>query len=257
MKNSAVIIPARLGATRFPGKLLHPILGKPLILWVTKGASESKLAAQVIVATDDERIFDIVKRGGYEARMTRSDHPSGTDRVREVAGKLDCDLIVNVQGDEPLITGDVIDNLISAAISGNNGEICEMATIVSPLDPGGAENPNRVKVVLDSQMNALYFSRSKIPYLRFTPDIDSASYGKSLYYLHVGVYLYRNDILARMVGLPRGFLESIEGLEQLRALENGIRIKCVETKVELFSVDSIGDVPKVETALRARGFSES
>ncbi|MFH1676298.1 MAG: 3-deoxy-manno-octulosonate cytidylyltransferase [bacterium] len=257
MKNTAVIIPARLGATRFPGKLLHPILGKPLILWVVRGASESKLATEIIVATDDERIFDIVKHGGFEARITRSDHPSGTDRVREVAEKLDCDLIVNVQGDEPLITGDVIDNLISAAVSGKNSEVCEMATIVSPLDPGDAENPNRVKVVFDSQMNALYFSRSKIPYLRFPPDIDSASYGKPVYYLHVGVYLYRNDILSRMVSLPRGFLESIEGLEQLRALENGIRIRCVETKAELFSVDSIGDVPKVEAALRARGYTES
>ena len=257
MKKAAVIIPARLGATRFPGKLLHPILGKPLILWVAEGASESKLAEQVIIATDDERIFDIVKRNGHEARMTRPDHPSGTDRVREVAEKLDCDLIVNVQGDEPLITGEVIDNLISESISGKNGGICEMATIVRPLDPGDAENPNRVKVVLDSQMNALYFSRSKIPFIRFPLEIEKGNTGKSVFYLHIGVYLYRYDILSRIVSLPRGFLESIEGLEQLRALENGIRIRCVETGTEFLSVDSIGDVPVVEATLRSRGFSES
>jgi 3-deoxy-manno-octulosonate cytidylyltransferase (CMP-KDO synthetase) len=253
MTNLAVIIPARKGSKRFPGKVIHPILGKPLILWVVEGASRSNLAGKVIVATDDEGIAKIVRDAGYEAEMTRDDHLSGTDRVWEVAAKLDADWIVNLQGDEPLVTGDVIDSLADIA-QGDDGSGIEMATLVRPLDPLDANNPNRVKVVIDKHENALYFSRSPIPY-----NPASKSTGITLapeYFLHIGIYLYRRDILKKFVGLEQGVLEKTERLEQLRALENGIKIRCIKTGHEFLGVDTPEDVPAVEAALRAKGFKE-
>lgn len=250
MANLAVIIPARKGSKRFPGKVIHPILGKPLILWVVEGASRSIHAGKVIVATDDEGIARIVRDAGYTAEMTRDDHLSGTDRVWEVAAKLDADWIVNLQGDEPLVTGDVIDSLADIARDGSG---IEMATLIRPLDPLDANNPNRVKVVIDNHENALYFSRSPIPY---NPLSNSTAITPAPeYFLHIGIYLYRRDILKKFVGLEQGVLEKTERLEQLRALENGIKIRCIKTGHEFLGVDTPEDVPAVEAALKAKGFT--
>lgn len=238
-----------MAATRFPGKALHPILGKPLVLWVVEGASCSKRAERVIVATDDERILSTVRDAGFEAELTRKDHPSGTDRVWEVAERLDAGWIINLQGDEPLITGDVLDSLAEVAFG--EGEV-EMATLVRVITAKEAEDPNRVKAVVGANGNALCFSRSLVPYprnVRRPPDEAGVT---PEYLLHVGVYLYRRDVLERIINLPRSPLEEVEGLEQLRALENGIRIRCVRTEHEFLGVDTQEDVQRVEEALKAR-----
>ncbi|MCX6645300.1 MAG: 3-deoxy-manno-octulosonate cytidylyltransferase [bacterium] len=242
----AIIIPARKGSTRFPGKVIFSILGKPLILWVAEGASKSKLADIVIVATDDREVMDIVRKAGFNAELTRDDHPSGTDRIWEVAQKIDADWIINLQGDEPMVTGELVDSLAGIAI-GPEGRKIEMATMVRTLNPEDAKDPNRVKVVLDKFGNALYFSRSSIPYARDPGTVPE-------YFLHVGIYLYRKDILERVVGLEPSYLEKMERLEQLRAIEDGIKIRCVKTTNEFFGVDAPSDINVVEKALKARGF---
>jgi 3-deoxy-manno-octulosonate cytidylyltransferase (CMP-KDO synthetase) len=279
MGNLAIIIPARLGATRFPKKMLHPVLGKPLILWTVEAASESKLAKKVIVATDSEEILKVVTEAGFEAEMTSPDHQSGTDRAWEVASRLDSDWILNLQGDEPLMKAEVLDSLVETALESEKtvygsektahgsekgsfeadnkaGQTCpgscEMATLIRDLDPSEFRDPNRVKVVTDIRGNALYFSRSPIPYPRLVPELSIEDQDPARYLLHVGVYLYRRDILERIVKMPRSPLEKTEGLEQLRALENGISIRCVKTEHEFLGVDSISDVPRVEAILRAR-----
>lgn len=247
MESLAIIIPARFASTRFPGKVLHPLLGKPLVLWVVEGALQSGFASRVIVATDDEKIERIVTESGHEAFLTREDHPSGTDRVWEVAETLDEKWIMNLQGDEPLITGEVIDSLASVAMFGS-GEI-EIATLVRNLDPSEAGDPNRVKVVVNRGGDALYFSRARIP---FPNKIEDESMENTAYLLHVGVYLYRRDILEKFVAMEQGFLEKFESLEQLRPLENGISIRCVKTSHEFLGVDTLSDVSRVEQALRGR-----
>ncbi len=251
MEKLAIIIPARKGSTRFPGKVIHPILGKPLVVWVVEGASRCRYADRVIVATDDEEVAGIVTDAGYEARMTRGDHPSGTDRVWEVAESLDCNWILNLQGDEPLITGEVLDSLAEAVMSAD--EKPEIVTMARPLDISEVHDPNRVKVVVDRNMNALYFSRAAIPFFKERPIEERAKYPAPKYLLHIGLYLYRRDILERFVSLDQTPYEISEGLEQLRALENGIGIRCVETEHEFLGVDSRSDIPRVEAALRARG----
>lgn len=251
MARLAIIIPARMESTRFPGKVLHPILGKPLVVQVAKGASECTHAGRVIVATDDEGVLKAVKEAGYEARMTSPEHPSGTDRVWEVAKSLDEEWIINLQGDEPMITGEVLDSIADVVKSGDDTGH-EIVTLVRPLEPSEAIDPNRVKVVTDRNMNALYFSRSPIPYVKSRPTMMESGNIEYQYLLHVGLYLYRRDILEKFVGLEQAPLEKSEGLEQLRALENGIRIHCVLTDHEFLGVDTITDVPRVEAALRAR-----
>lgn len=245
MDKIAIIIPARRGSTRFPGKVIHPILGKPLILWVAEGASQSRLADTVIVATDDPEVVDIVRNAGFNAELTRDDHPSGTDRIWEVAQKIDADWIINLQGDEPMVTGKLVDSLAEFAV-GDKCQQIEMATLVRTLDPKEANDPNRVKVVLDRFENALYFSRSPIPFPRDPHAIPE-------YLLHIGIYLYRRDILERIVDLEQSWLEKMEQLEQLRALEDGIKIRCVRTDLEFLGVDTPEDVTRVEEALKARG----
>lgn len=233
--------------------MLHPLLEKPLILWTAEAATESKLADNVIVATDDNEIMRVVQEAGFKAEMTRADHPSGTDRVWEVASALDCDWIINLQGDEPLIRADTLDSLAKTAFeSAKLGKPLEMATLVRDLDPVDVRDPSRVKVVADIDGNAMYFSRSPIPYPRIVIEVPEDQREPPRYLLHVGVYLYRRDILGRLVSMPRSPLERVEGLEQLRALENGIRITCVRTSDECMGVDTLSDVPRVEAALRAR-----
>jgi len=251
MKKLAIIIPARMQSTRFPGKVMYPILGTPLVIRVAEAARECSHADRVIIATDNEKIMETAKLAGFEARMTSPDHPSGTDRVWEVAQSLDEDWILNLQGDEPLITGEDLDSLAEVVMS-DDGADNEIVTLVSPLEPREANDPNRVKVVTDRDMNALYFSRSPIPYLKERP-IEQEHDGVTFeYLLHVGLYLYRRDILEKFIGMKQTPLETAEGLEQLRALENGMRIRCVITDNEFMGVDKKTDVPKVEAMLRAR-----
>ncbi len=252
MSKLAIIIPARKGSSRFPAKVLHPILGKPLVVWVAEGASQCSYADRVIVATDDEGVAQTVRDAGYEAMLTRDDHPSGTDRIWEVAESLDHDWILNLQGDEPLINGEVLDSMAEIVMS-DGGSDNEIVTLVRELEASEVSDANRVKVVLDQSGNALYFSRAPIPHVKRRPVEVRDKFPSPKYWLHVGLYLYRRDILERFISLPQTTLELNEGLEQLRALENGISIKCVETKHEFLGVDTSADLPRVEAALRAKG----
>lgn len=237
------IIPARFGATRFHGKPLAKILGKPMILWVLNGASQSHRLDDIIVATDDDSIMDVVENAGYKAEMTCSDHPSGTDRIWEVAQKYDCTHVVNIQGDEPLITGTVIDQLIS--ILDRKPDTC-MATLVRHFaDDENPNDPNRVKVVCDDSGSALYFSRALIPF----PANKDAIKGYP-FLLHIGLYLYEINFLKKFIEYGTCTLERIERLEQLRALTMGVKIETVITDATLISVDAPEDIQRVEKYLR-------
>jgi 3-deoxy-manno-octulosonate cytidylyltransferase (CMP-KDO synthetase) len=235
---AVAVIPARYSASRFPGKPLAPIAGVPMIERVWRGARDAKRLDRVIVATDDARIQAACARFGAEVAMTRADHATGTDRIGEVAAMLDADIVVNVQGDEPLIAGFVIDAAVELLLRDPS---LSMGTVVHPLDPGGAEDPNRVKVVLDRRGRALYFSRSAIPHVR--GELPPR-------WQHVGLYAYRRDFLLDFVKLAPTPAERAEQLEQLRALENGHAIGCAI--VEGWSsipVDVPADVARVEARL--------
>lgn len=242
---SVAVIPARYGSTRFPGKVLAELEGKPIIRWVYEKASAS-IADDVYVATDDEKVYSAVEAFGGKAVMTSSAHPSGTDRIREAARKMcpDAEIIVNVQGDEPLLPTLVIDKLISRMKSDNS---IEMATVAVPSPRGEIEgNPNIVKAVLDNRGFALYFSRSPVPYLR--------GGGEDMpLYRHWGIYAYRRETLEKFVSLPESALEKCEKLEQLRALENGIRIHVVIAECESIGVDTPEDLETVKKFLKTRG----
>jgi 3-deoxy-manno-octulosonate cytidylyltransferase (CMP-KDO synthetase) len=242
---SVVIIPARYGSMRFPGKVLADLEGKPIIRWVYEKASAS-VADEVYVATDDGKVFSAVEAFGGKAVMTSVAHPSGTDRIREAVCKAcpDADIIVNVQGDEPLLPTSVIDKLISCMKS---AESIEMATVAVPSRRSEiAGNPNIVKAVVDSGNFALYFSRSPIPFLR--------EGGEDMpLYRHWGIYAYRRKALEKFVSLPESALEKCEKLEQLRALENGLRIYVVIADCESIGVDTPEDLETVRKFLKSRG----
>lgn len=250
--NNLAVIPARYASTRFPGKPLAAQTGKPLIQHVVERARQARLVTRVLVATDDQRIFDAVRAFGGEAMMTRSDHPNGTSRIAEVvsqlqgsvpffsSGKKGTDplplgMVVNVQGDEPEIDPAIIDRLIDALASdpsGGGGGGAPMATVASQFaadeDPA---NPNIVKVVVNAAGEALYFSRSLIPF-----DRDSRRLVKPL--KHVGLYAYRPDFLLKYVSLPPTPLELTEQLEQLRALEHGYKIKVILADARHHGIDT-------------------
>ncbi|HWR52137.1 MAG TPA: 3-deoxy-manno-octulosonate cytidylyltransferase [Bryobacteraceae bacterium] len=230
------VIPARYQSSRFPGKALVAIDGKPMLAHVFERASRARYLTQVIIATDDERIREAARRFGAPVRMTRADHASGTDRVAEVASAENASLIVNIQGDEPLIDPDAID----AAILGLLDEPhIPMGTLKKRIeDPAELANPNVVKVVTDFTGNAIYFSRSPIPHVR-----DAV--GTTEHYKHIGLYVYQRDFLLSYSQLPSGPLEQAEKLEQLRALENGHRIRVVETDYESIGVDTPADLERV------------
>jgi 3-deoxy-manno-octulosonate cytidylyltransferase (CMP-KDO synthetase) len=237
------VIPARWASSRFPGKALAEIAGQPMIRRVWEGARRAKRLRDVIVATDDARIAEACRGFGAAVAMTRADHATGTDRLAEVAEQLDDEIVVNIQGDEPLIEGFVIDAAVDA-LAGDAG--ADMATVVHPALPGEIDDPNRVKVALDRRGYALYFSRSRIPALRDPKQAPR-------YWQHVGLYAYRRPFLLRFVTLARTPLETAEELEQLRALEHGHRIRCAA--IEGWSstaVDVPADVARVEARL-ARG----
>jgi 3-deoxy-manno-octulosonate cytidylyltransferase (CMP-KDO synthetase) len=238
------IIPARQRASRFPGKPLAPIAGTPMIQRVFEGARASERLAEVVIATDDARIARACEAFGARAVMTAADHPTGTDRIAEVARDLDCDFVVNVQGDEPLIEPRVIDAVLDALEAAPDAV---MSTVVHPAEESSLADPNRVKVVLDRDGNALWFSRLPIPLRR-----DGAP--RPRFWQHVGLYGYRRDFLLRFVTLPPTEAEQAEALEQLRALEHGYRIRAAVIEGwRSIPVDAPEDVPLVEAELRAQG----
>jgi 3-deoxy-manno-octulosonate cytidylyltransferase (CMP-KDO synthetase) len=241
------VIPSRWGSTRFPGKSLHPISGKPLVAWVIAAARRAKLLQEVLVATDDARIAAAVQGTGARAVMTRPDHPSGTDRVAEAAQPADDDIIVNIQGDEPLIDPALIDALAQSLLSHPNWS---MATAACPIaNMRDLEARSVVKVVVDREGGALYFSRLPIPCTRDgQPDLASG-----LYLRHIGIYAYRGAFLKRLVREPPCKLERAESLEQLRAMYLGGRIGVIVTDQAGVGVDTPEDVGYVETAIRKLG----
>lgn len=227
---AVAVIPARFASTRLPGKPLLDRTGKPLIVHVLERAAKARLVQRVIVATDDRRIAEAVESRGHSAVMTRQDHPNGTSRIAEVATRLDAavDIVVNVQGDEPLIDPELIDLLVERLGAGAE----PMATVASPFATGeNAGDPNIVKVVVDRRGRAMYFSRSPIPF-----DRDGA--GKVPPLKHVGIYGYRRSFLPVYVGLPVTPLEDAEKLEQLRALEHGHAIAVIQRRVEHHGIDT-------------------
>jgi 3-deoxy-manno-octulosonate cytidylyltransferase (CMP-KDO synthetase) len=238
------VIPARHAASRFPGKPLALIGGVPMVRRVYEGAARAKRLSRVIVATDDPRVADACAAFGAEVAMTSPTHPTGTDRIAEVAAHLSEEIVVNVQGDEPLIDGFVVDAAVEA-LEADPGS--PMSTVVHPADADGLDDPNRVKVALDFAGRALYFSRSRIPYPR------DASAGPR-WWQHVGLYAYRRPFLLDFVRLAPGELERVESLEQLRALEHGHRIRvAVVEGWRSVPVDVPEDVARVEAALRESG----
>ncbi len=237
------LIPARYRASRFPGKPLAQIAGMPMIQRVWCGARGAKSLERVIVATDDARIAAACRDFGAEVALTRADHKSGTDRIAEVAAGLDCDVVVNVQGDEPLIEGFAIDTVVAALVEDPDVPI---ATLVHTAEPDARGDPNRVKVVLDHRGRALYFSRSAIPFVRDGEPPPSC-------WQHVGLYAYRREFLLRFTTLAPTPAERAEGLEQLRALEHGYPIRCAVIEGwTSAAVDVPADIAIVEARIRER-----
>ena len=241
------VIPARYASTRFPGKPLAPIAGKPLIQHVVERCRGARFLKEVIVATDDERIADVAALFA-QVVMTSKEHPSGTDRVAEVMKQSDCEAAINIQGDEPLIDPAVIDAVAKALSNAT------MATAASPIrDAGDYDNPNVVKVVVNMADRALYFSRRTIPYLREAANRPAGEQVAAFPFLkHIGIYAYRKETLVQLVALPVSPLERAEQLEQLRALENGIPIAVVRIEYDGLAVDVPADVAAVEARLAAQ-----
>jgi 3-deoxy-manno-octulosonate cytidylyltransferase (CMP-KDO synthetase) len=238
------IIPARYASTRFPGKPLALIAGKPLIQRVVEQCQQAQSLSEVIVATDDARIAETAKKF-CRVEMTREDHPSGSDRIAEVASRCACDAVFNIQGDEPLIDPSVID-AVATALADN-----EMSTAATAITHGSEyDNSNVVKVVVNAAGRALYFSRRTIPYLR---EAASRPVSEQLaafpFFKHLGIYGYRRETLLRLVRFPVAPLEAAEKLEQLRALENGIQIAVMKVNYNSVGVDLPEDVARVEEIL--------
>jgi len=238
------VIPARYASSRFPGKPLAPIAGQPMIQRVVERVRQARRVTRVVVATEDARIQSAVESFGGEAVLTRADHRTGTDRVAEVAAHIPAAVYVNVQGDEPLIDPATIDAVVSEMLGDDS---IQLATPCTPiLDPSDIMDPNVVKVVRDFDGNCLYFSRAPVPWVR-----DTAAKIAVRHWKHIGLYAFRRDALLEFPTLPPGELERVEHLEQLRWLENGFRIRAVETDYDAVSVDVPADVERVENLLRA------
>jgi 3-deoxy-manno-octulosonate cytidylyltransferase (CMP-KDO synthetase) len=238
-----VVIPARYGSTRLPGKPLVLLAGKPMIQHVYERAKLAQRANQVIVATDDERIVKVVEEFGGEARMTRANHRTGTERVAEVAAHVEGDVFVNVQGDEPLLDPAAVDTAIASLLEEPMASISTVATPVKT--PADIMDPNVVKTVLDFDGNALYFSRAPIPWVR-----DTTSKIQVRHLKHLGLYVFQREALLEYPTLPQGELERIEQLEQLRWMENGWKIRVAEVEHDAVSVDVPEDVVRVEKLLQ-------
>lgn len=232
------VIPARLASTRLPRKMLREIGGKPLIGVVYEAVRSSPLLSNVIVATDSDEIMDACRKHGWNAQMTSSTHRSGTERVHEVSGREPADVYINVQGDEPMVRAEHIGSLLRVM----EGPTAQVGTLMTPAVAEDIPNPNAVKVVVDLQGRALYFSRATIPF-----DRDRTH---PRYYKHLGLYAYRKNALDRFVSLPESSLEKSERLEQLRFLENGISIYVGETSYDSVGVDTEEDLQRVIKLLK-------
>lgn len=237
MNKTAIIIPARYGSSRLEGKPLIKVNGKPIIQWVYEKAQMAKLADMIIVATDDERIYSAVKAFGGNVEMTSVEHKCGSDRIREVAERHpEIAYIVNLQGDEPLIKPESIDDVARNVKDDEKADISTLIRILKTEDE--INNPNQVKCVIDNNGYALYFSRSKIPFERNT--------GTATFYGHLGIYGYKREALIKMTSLPQTPLEKTESLEQLRALENGMHIKTSVVDFTPVGIDTKEDLEKFE-----------
>lgn len=233
------IIPARYAATRFDGKVLADLCGKPVIQHVWENAKKARMLDDLIIAADDERIIEQVQAFGGKAVFTAKAHPSGTDRLREIANPLDVEIVVNIQADEPLVQPSMIDELVRALLADTS---IAMATLMKKIDnKDEVANPNVVKVVVNKDNFALYFSRYPIPFYKQGKPVQ--------YYKHIGLYSYTKDFLFTFANLPPSFLEKAEGLEQLRALENGYKIKVLETTYETVGIDTPEDLAKAKKIL--------
>lgn len=235
MKKIAIVIPARYSSTRLPAKPLLLVKNKPIIQYVYEAAKQSKLATEVIVATDDERIKKAVENFNGLCEMTSAEHKCGSDRIAEIANRHpDYDYILNLQGDEPQITPEIIDLAIDSLL---NDESADISTLVRKItDKGQINNPNCVKCVFDNNFNALYFSRCPIPFER--------NENESPYYAHIGIYGYKRESLIRMTQLEQSGIEKQESLEQLRALSNGMKIKVAITDLNPTGIDTQEDYEK-------------
>ena len=238
--SAVAIIPARYQSTRLPGKALADIAGRPMIEHVYRRAAAASSIARVLVATDDRRIVDAVERFGGEARMTAASHETATDRLAEVAPSLDCDLVVNVQGDEPLLAPEAIDAAVAPFAADPSLEMSTLRRLID--DASEIQSPNVTKVVVDADGFAMYFSRAPIPFTRAGQPATQA-------WAHIGLYVYRRATLLRLASLPPTALERAEALEQLRALEYGIRIKAVKTAYQTIGVDTPEDLERVRALL--------
>ena len=240
MSKTAIIIPARYGSSRLEGKPLIEVLGKPIIQWVYEKAQQSKIADIIIVATDDQRIYDAVKSFGGNVEMTSSEHKCGSDRIKEVVMRHpEISYIVNLQGDEPLIKPESIDEV---AKNVKEDKFADISTLIRKISSEEAENPNLVKCVVDNLGFAMYFSRSKIPFER--------NLGKSDFYGHLGIYGYKREALIKMTELPQSTYEMSESLEQLRALQNGMKIKTSLVDFIPVGIDTIEDLEKFKTIVK-------
>jgi 3-deoxy-manno-octulosonate cytidylyltransferase (CMP-KDO synthetase) len=237
---AVAIIPARYESSRLPGKALADIAGRPMIEHVYRRAAAAKTVSRVIVATDDRRIYEAVCRFGGEAMMTSPAHQSGTDRLAEAAAAIQADVIVNVQGDEPLLPAETIDAAVAPFASDPALQMTTLRRAITDIDEH--LNPNVTKVVVDSDGYALYFSRAPIPFTR-------AGHPPAQAWAHVGMYVYRRDTLLRLAALPPTAMERAEALEQLRALEHGIRIKAINTTHATIGVDTREDLERVRALM--------
>ena len=237
------VIPARWASTRLAGKILADIHGKPMIQHVWERAKKSRLLDEVFLACDDEKVYQAIEAFGAQAVMTSPSQPSGTDRIAEAAQNIDTDIVLNIQGDEPLIRAEVIDALAQCML---DDDTALMATVVKVMDnENDINNPNVVKTVLDQNKNALYFSRSAIPFNR-----ENKAFNEIVYYKHLGLYAYRKEFLLNFKNLPPSVLEDTEKLEQLRVVQAGYKIKTVETKYDTVSVDTAEDLERVKNLIK-------
>lgn len=238
------VVPARYASTRFPGKVLAPLAGRPLVYHAYARACEARCVSQVIVATDDESVRDTLAPLKVPVVLTRKDHASGTDRIAEVAGGHDAEIVVNIQGDEPLIDPHTIDAVIQALMDQPDVPMATARRLIT--DEREFNDPNVVKVVCDSRGRALYFSRYPIPYIR---DAADASPNSPCHWQHIGLYAYRRRFLLDFATWPPSALERLEKLEQLRVLERGFPIAVVETKYRSIGVDTPEDLERVRSLL--------
>ena len=237
------VIPARYGSTRFEGKVLADICGKPMLQWVWEAAKKAKILDEVIIACDDERVEEAAKSFGARVVLTSKEYQSGSDRLCEVVNPLEVKVVVNIQADEPLLEPVMLENIARPLLDDAS---LNMTTLMKRIDdPSEIKDPNVVKVVTDRQGLALYFSRLAIPYPR-----DKAA--ETVYFKHIGLYGYSKDFLFIFKNLPESRLEKIEKLEQLRVLEAGFRIKVIETKISTIGVDTPEDLEKVKKIIAAR-----